>query len=145
MKKLILLLLLFFYNFSISQNIDKDTQMILNEYANITPIDYGSLLLERVYVKNSNFYYKYSVKNCETLKRNIKNITFLETMTNAYLTLVNDDEYEAKWELETIGKNHVYFFTKYSCEDGSNSFEVRYRLNNGRFILDSNLGDLVKL
>ena len=148
MKKLFLVLL-FVPLVSFGQKINEDIQWIINKYNNFQPIDkdYGSTIIDLVYVRENKFYYKFIVKDCEALKRTKKNIRFFEIMANAYLSMVNDAAQpdQSKWEIKTIGENYDYLINEYSCEDGSNGFELRYKFIYGQLFLDSDLKDLIKL
>ena len=139
MKKLILLLFIPLVSFSQE---DKDIRWIIDNYNKSIPIEYdmGDVTLSSVYVNKNSFYYSYLVNNCIAEKSNIDKREFLEIQSNYFLSEMNNED--NKWEFMTISKYYDIVF-KYTCKESTYHYELRYKLNDGKFILSTNLEELL--
>ena len=141
MKRLLVLLLIPLVSFSQE---DKDIRQIISEYNNITPINYGGgVYFVGVGFEENTFYYNYEIEDCELQKNNSKSKYFLSFNSNRILESKNDVNNENKWEIQTISKNFDFLVYSYKCFDGSNEIELRFKFSNGKYVLISDLDDLI--
>ena len=142
MKKLILLL--FIPLVSLGQE-DKDIKQIITEYNSNAPINYGNgVYLDNVGFEENTFYYNYEIEDCELQKNNSKSKYFLSFASNRILESRNNVNNENKWEIQTISENFDFLVYSYKCFDGSNEIEFRFKFSNGKYVLISDLDDLIK-
>jgi hypothetical protein len=94
------------------------------------------------YIIENNYYYGYTIVDCEYQKKKKKNPKFLENVSNASLYNLNENP-ELTGNYKIIGRNDYDIIFKYSCEDGSNEFKLSYKFSNGAFSPNFDVEDLI--
>ena len=143
MNKLLFTLALLFSFSSMSQNISSEILEILNNDNQSKGEEFVTgVIYNGAYVIENNYYYEYTIVDCEYQKKVRKNPKFLENMSNASVYNLNENpQLTANYKI--IGRNNYDIIFKYSCEDGSNEFELSYKFTNGTFSPNFDVEDLI--
>jgi hypothetical protein len=128
---------------SISQNINSEVVEILNNDNQSKGEEFVTgVIYNRAYVIENNYYYEYTIVDCEYQKKASKNPKFLETVSTASLYNLNENS-ELRGNYKIIGRNNYDIVLKYSCENGSNEFMLSYKFTNGAFTPNFDIEDLI--
>ena len=128
---------------SISQNISSEIVESLNNDNQSKGEEFvKGVIYNGAYIIENNYYYGYTIVDCEYQKKASKNPKFLENVSNASLYNLNENP-ELTGNYKIIGRNDYDIIFKYSCEDGSNEFKLSYKFTNGAFSPNFDVEDLI--